>query len=103
VPELAPSFNFSSVTLAWTDPRFTLRVYTHLMSRREGERERLKALVKGVDWALMGTNRAEWPLSGPSASPTEPQEDASVAGDSGDGRGWFRTSDLSRVKRALSH
>jgi hypothetical protein len=25
------------------------------------------------------------------------------AGRSEDGRGWFRTSDLSRVKRALSH
>ena len=26
-----------------------------------------------------------------------------LAGASADGRGWFRTSDLSRVKRALSH
>jgi integrase len=30
-----------------TDPNFTLRVYTHLMSRDSGERERLKALVRG--------------------------------------------------------
>lgn len=30
-----------------TDPTFTLRVYTHLMSRDPGERARLKALVRG--------------------------------------------------------
>lgn len=30
-----------------TDPSFTLRVYTHLMSRDPGERARLKALVRG--------------------------------------------------------
>lgn len=37
------------------DPRFTLRVYTHLMSRREGERERLKELVEGADGAATGS------------------------------------------------
>ena len=30
-----------------TDPAFTLRVYTHLMSRDADERERLKALIRG--------------------------------------------------------
>jgi len=30
-----------------TDPKFTLRVYTHMMSRDKAERERLKALVRG--------------------------------------------------------
>jgi integrase len=33
--------------LGHTDPSFTLRVYTHSMSRDPGERARLKALVKG--------------------------------------------------------
>lgn len=28
---------------------FTLRVYTHIMRRDKGERERLKALVNGED------------------------------------------------------
>jgi integrase len=41
--------------LGHSDPKFTLRVYTHLMSRRDGERERLKALVEGADWAAMGS------------------------------------------------
>lgn len=33
--------------LGHTDPKFTLRVYTHMMRRSTGERERLKALVRG--------------------------------------------------------
>lgn len=33
--------------LGHPDPKFTLRVYTHMMRRGEGERERLKALVAG--------------------------------------------------------
>lgn len=40
--------------LGHADPRFTLRVYIHLMSRRDGERGRLKALVEGADWAETG-------------------------------------------------
>lgn len=33
--------------LGHTDPKFTLKVYTHMMRRSPGERERLTALVKG--------------------------------------------------------
>jgi integrase len=33
--------------LGHTDPAFTLRVYTHIMRRDPGERERLRALVEG--------------------------------------------------------
>jgi hypothetical protein len=39
-----------------TNPNFTLRVYRHGMRRDDGEKERLRALVEGVDWAPMGTN-----------------------------------------------
>jgi integrase len=89
--------------LGHTDPRFTLRVYTHVMSRREGERERLEDLVSGVDWAEMGRNRPDGSMEDSSDGPRRSAADASFAGDSESGRGWFRTSDLSRVKRALSH
>src|SRR5829696_5668756 len=44
--------------LGRTDPQFTLRVYTHLMSRRDGERDRLKALVAGSDWAATRSEAA---------------------------------------------
>ncbi len=89
--------------LGHTDPKFTLRVYTHLMRRRDGERERLRALVEGADWAELGRNRPQDASEGPIETPPEDPETHSDAGDSDDGRGWFRTSDLSRVKRALSH
>ena len=42
--------------LGHTDPGFTLRVYTHQMRRRDGERDRLRALIDGAEWALAGTN-----------------------------------------------
>jgi integrase len=42
--------------LGHTDATFTLTVYTHAMRRRDGERERLRALVEGCDWAVAGTS-----------------------------------------------
>jgi integrase len=36
--------------LGHTDAGFTLRVYAHAMRRDEGDKERLKALVEGLDW-----------------------------------------------------
>ena len=38
-----------------TDPGLTLRIYAHQMRRRDGERERLKALVDGEQLAPVGT------------------------------------------------
>lgn len=45
--------------LGHTDPAFTLRVYAHAMRRGAGEREQLRALVEGQDWAPMGTSAPE--------------------------------------------
>ncbi|MBJ7518453.1 MAG: site-specific integrase [Solirubrobacteraceae bacterium] len=42
--------------LGHTDPTLTLRIYARQMSRRDGERERLKALVNGEEWAPAGTS-----------------------------------------------
>lgn len=39
---------FVMAQLGHTDPAFTLRVYAHAMRRRDGERERLRALVEGT-------------------------------------------------------
>jgi integrase len=47
--------------LGHTDPAFTLRVYSHAMRRSEEERERLKALVEGHDWAHIGHKTAQSP------------------------------------------
>ena len=39
-----------------TDPSLTLRVYAQQMRRRDGERERLRALVNGDEWVPSGAN-----------------------------------------------
>jgi len=86
-----------------TDPKVTLSIYAQVMYLGEGERERLKAIVEGADWALSGTG-GDFALPEPGEQLTlEASESRSLAGDSSDGRGWVRTSDLSRVRRALSH
>ena len=45
--------------LGHTDPAFTPRVYAHAMRRSEDEREQLKALVEGHDWAQIGHKTAK--------------------------------------------
>lgn len=35
-----------------TTPHLTLEVYARAMHRRDGEKDRLAALVRGHDWAL---------------------------------------------------
>ena len=89
--------------LGHSDPKFTLAVYAHAMRRKQGERERLRALVEGRDWAPLGTPDATDAAGRTAGEASEEAESRTDAGLSGDGRGWFRTSDLSRVKRALSH
>ena len=84
-----------------TDPKVTLGIYAKVMLRRDGERDHLIALAEGVDWAQAGTNEADDGLaSEPLKEPTN--EKPGRDGSSKDGRGWVRTSDLSRVRRALS-
>jgi hypothetical protein len=49
------------------DPKVTLSIYAQVMFRGEGERERLSALVEGVDRAPLGTKADFAPP--PSADP----------------------------------
>jgi hypothetical protein len=53
-----------------TDPAFTLRVDAHAMRRDEGAKEKLRALVNGVDWAPLGTG-------GPSETGNAPERPSS--------------------------
>jgi hypothetical protein len=73
------------------------------MRRDAGDKEALKALVDGRHWAPLGTSGADDPSEPPRE--VDPEHDGSPtdAGLRDDGRGGFRTCDLSRVKRALSH
>ena len=81
----------------------TLRVYTHVMRRGDEERQALLDLVEGK-----GFRHQKAPVPKPptrTTNPTESVQKKTPLGKrgSGHGRGWVRTSDLSRVKRALSH
>ena len=77
----------------------TLGIYAHTMRRRDGEKERLHALVTGQSAPRLGT--------GAQSPPKQPDHDvipdnAKTPPERGlhhHGRGWFRTTDLSRVKR----
>ena len=89
--------------LGHTDAGFTLRVYAHAMRRDEGAKERLKALVEGRDWAPLGTTGPDEGSRGAKEDTPANDDIPADAGASDDGRGGFRTCDLSRVKRALSH
>ena len=89
--------------LGHTDAAFTLRVYAHAMRRDADAKERLKALVDGVDWAPLGTGDPLRAATRHEAVSPNNAESPADAGLSEDGRGGFRTCDLSRVKRALSH
>jgi hypothetical protein len=44
--------------LGHADPDVTLRIYAHVMAHEDGERERLRGLVEGASWALVGNNDA---------------------------------------------
>ena len=88
--------------LGHTDPGFTLRVYAHAMRRDDGDKERLKALVEGRDWAPLGTKEAQSDPTSASEEAPPNDESSARAGPSVHGRGRARTADLSRVKRALS-
>jgi len=85
-----------------TDPKLALRVYAQAMRRGGEEKAALEALVEGAFWAPLGTTRPSTPSTGPASRPT-PTKKPRRSRASFDGRGWFRTTDLSRVRRALSH
>jgi integrase len=42
-----------------TSPNLALAIYARVMDRRDGEPERLRALVNGSDWAPTGTSATE--------------------------------------------
>jgi integrase len=86
-----------------SDPKVTLGIYAQVMRRDKPSRERLAGLLEG---RLSGTI-GHWVVETMShaAFDERPSSDETPA-DAGapeHGRGGFRTCDLSRVKRALSH
>jgi hypothetical protein len=86
----------ASPQLGHTDAGFTLRVHAHATRRDEGDKERLKALVEGRDWAPRWAKRRRQTLARKRLETRKPR---GSRGFRENGRGGFRTCDLSRVKR----
>ncbi len=84
-----------------TDAHLTLRLYAKAMRRGNDEKDALRVLVTGADWAQLGTN-TDFGSDRSSSEITASGPDCDSNAENDDGRGWFRTSDLSRVRRALS-
>ena len=59
-------------------------------------------LVNGLDWAQIGTSHQIKAGTADSRS-VDKSETQPISSEFANGRGGFRTCDLSRVKRALSH
>jgi integrase len=62
------------------NPTVTLAVYAQIMFRAEGERERLRALVNGVDWAGMGREQLQEGPRLPAEPLTGERESAAMQG-----------------------
>jgi hypothetical protein len=60
--------------LGHSTPAVTLRFYAREMSRRDGEPERLEALVQGLDLVPTGTEAAEATPNGLTAKSANPVE-----------------------------
>jgi len=96
--------------LGHTDARLTLNVYAQVMQRQRVDEDLIWQLMRFPDEP---EDRAFGPTNDPTRAPQRvrvrqgkaPLDDERPANAdlSTDGRGGFRTCDLSRVKRALSH
>ena len=82
------------------DINVTFRIYTHVMSLQDGDRERLRALVDGGVCAPMSSGS---PFEASGASGLSPRNDGRPheQGPSGDSWRRTRTSDLTIMSRAL--
>jgi hypothetical protein len=71
--------------LGHTGPGFTLRVYAHAMRRDEGDKERLKALVEGGDWAPRWAKRRRraLPRKRPQTAKPQPMQGFQTMGAAG--------------------
>ena len=79
-----------------TSSALALEVYAKKMAGSRDTGARMDALIRGADWAPMGTNEPD-AVAVLATLETETAQQAVPSG-----RGWDRTSDLPRVKRALS-
>ena len=110
---LATNFDvgFVQSQVGHSDSKLTVDVYNQLLDRsKRAHGVAFDALVSDAQTTLYGAQNGDFgPLFGP-PSDFGPSPDIFASpeigldtGETDDGRGWDRTTDLSRVKRALSH
>ncbi len=110
---LATNFDvpFVQSQVGHSDSKLTMDVYAQLLDHsKRAHGAAFDALLSGARATLSGARRGEFSpqfsppgdFRGPAGSPSE-TEIGLDTGETADGRGGFRTCDLSRVKRALSH
>jgi len=83
------------------DMAVTFRIYTHVMRLQEGDRDRLRALVEGLEWAPLGTGSPADGSTEPQSETHENEETPANAGVSANSWGETRTPDLTIMSRAL--
>jgi hypothetical protein len=109
---LATNFDvpFVQSQVGHSDSKLTMDVYAQLLDRsKRAHGEAFDALLSHAQITLYGAESGDFspPFSppsdfGPSTDIPGPDGFGLDTGETTDGHGWFRTSDLSRVKRALS-
>lgn len=89
--------------LGHTDAAFTLRVYSHMMRRDAGDRDRLRALVEGRVWALLGAGAPKACLRRPREMPekrkTPALADSASSGRPDSNRGPHRSEERPAMRR----
>ena len=82
-----------------SDPKVTLGIYAQVMRRDDASRDRLRALLEGHDFGSNRQREGAPNLDAAIAADPRNDETPADAGIPSNGRGGFRTCDLSRVKR----
>ena len=105
---LATNFDvpFVQSQVGHSDSKLTMDVYAQLLDRsKRAHGEAFDALLSDAQATLYGAERGDFSPPSDFSPPTDipaPDKFGLDTGEAQDGPGWFRTSDLSRVKRALS-
>ena len=87
--------------MSHTDPALALSIYAQAMRRDEGENERLKALVEGADWTVMGSRTPSLTLSPRTSEPRKRKKSVGKQGNEARPVGFEPTTSASGGQRSI--